>query len=98
MLYKNAGNFLSLQEQKFGQHIRENDLDVNVCKKKHLTSIRSATKEETLKLDAPRQMTLDDAIEYLKDDELLEVTPKTFRLRKKYLRKNERAKANKQKK
>jgi GTP-binding protein len=81
-----------------GQHIRENDLDVNVCKKKHLTSIRSATKEETLKLDAPRQMTLDDAIEYLKDDELLEVTPKTFRLRKKYLRKNERAKANKQKK
>lgn len=80
-----------------GQHIRESDLEVNVCKKKHLTSIRNATKEETLKLDAPRLMTIDDAIEYLKEDELLEVTPKTFRLRKKYLSKNERARNNKQK-
>jgi GTP-binding protein len=81
-----------------GQHIRDTDLEVNVCKKKHLTSIRSATKEETLKLDAPRQMTIDDAIEYLKEDELLEVTPKTFRLRKRFLNKNERSKHNRQKK
>lgn len=80
-----------------GEHIRENDLEVNVCKKKHLTSIRSATKEETLRLDSPRQMSLDDAIEYLKDDELLEVTPKTFRIRKRYLSKTERARHNKNK-
>ncbi|SFJ32920.1 translational GTPase TypA [Thermoflavimicrobium dichotomicum] len=81
-----------------GQHIRENDLEVNVCKKKHLTSIRRATAEEALRLDTPRQLTLDDAIELLKEDELLEVTPKTFRLRKKYLSKNERARQAKQKK
>jgi GTP-binding protein len=80
-----------------GQHIRDTDLEVNVCKKKHLTSIRNATKEETLKLDSTRQMTIDDAIEYLKEDELLEVTPKIFRLRKKYLSKNERARSAKQK-
>jgi GTP-binding protein len=81
-----------------GQHIRENDLEVNVCKKKHLTSIRRATAEETLRLDTPRQLTIDDALELLKEDELLEVTPKTFRLRKKYLSKNERARHAKQKK
>ncbi|SEN35963.1 translational GTPase TypA [Lihuaxuella thermophila] len=80
-----------------GQHIRENDLEVNVCKKKHLTSIRRATAEEALRLDAPRNLTIDDALEILKEDELLEVTPKTFRLRKKYLSKNERARHAKQK-
>lgn len=80
-----------------GQHIRENDLEVNVCKKKHLTSIRRATAEEALRLDTPRSISIDDAIEYLKEDELLEVTPKTFRLRKKYLSKNERARHAKQK-
>jgi GTP-binding protein len=81
-----------------GQHIRENDLDVNVCKKKHLTSIRRATAEEALRLDTPRVLSLDDAIELLKEDELLEVTPKTFRIRKKYLSKNERARQAKHKK
>jgi GTP-binding protein len=81
-----------------GQHIRENDLEVNVCKKKHLTSIRNATKEEALRLDTPRQLTIDEAIEIMKDDELLEVTPSTFRLRKKYLSKNERARRAKDKK
>lgn len=80
-----------------GQHIRDNDLEVNVCKKKHLTSIRRATAEEALRLDTPRLLSIDDAIEILKDDELLEVTPKTFRLRKKYLSKNERARQAKQK-
>lgn len=78
-----------------GQHIRENDLEVNVCKKKHLTSIRRATAEEALRLDPPRHMSLDEALEYIKDDELLEVTPKTFRLRKKYLEKNVRARQSK---
>jgi GTP-binding protein len=80
-----------------GQHIRENDLEVNVCKKKHLTGIRRATAEETLRLDPPRILSLDDAIELLKEDELLEVTPATFRLRKKYLTKNERARRAKEK-
>ena len=68
-----------------GQHIREKDLEVNVCKKKHLTNMRSSTSEEALRLEPPRIMSLDDAIEYLADDELLEVTPKAFRLRKRVL-------------
>ncbi|HEX6608848.1 MAG TPA: translational GTPase TypA [Chloroflexia bacterium] len=68
-----------------GQHIREKDLEVNVCKKKHLTNMRSSTAEEALRLEPPRIMSLDDAIEYLADDELLEVTPKAFRLRKRVL-------------
>jgi GTP-binding protein len=68
-----------------GQHIREKDLEVNVCKKKHLTNMRSSTSEEALRLETPRTLSLDDAIEYLADDELLEVTPKAFRLRKRVL-------------
>jgi GTP-binding protein len=68
-----------------GQHIRDRDLEVNVCRKKHLTNIRSSTAEEALRLEAPRVLSLDDAIEYIGDDELVEVTPKSFRLRKKIL-------------
>ncbi|MGA8944058.1 MAG: translational GTPase TypA, partial [Thermoactinomyces sp.] len=78
-----------------GEHIRENDLEVNVCKKKHLTSIRRATAEEALRLDTPRSLSIDDALEIMKEDELLEITPKTFRLRKKFLSRSER---NRQKK
>ena len=73
-----------------GQHIRERDLEVNVCKRKHLTNIRSSTADDALRLDAPRVLSLDDAIEYISDDELVEVTPKTFRLRKKVLNADER--------
>ncbi|HMA35851.1 MAG TPA: translational GTPase TypA [Chloroflexia bacterium] len=68
-----------------GQHIREKDLEVNVCKKKHLTNMRSSTADEALRLETPRVLSLDDAIEYLAEDELLEVTPKAFRLRKRVL-------------
>ncbi|MBA4600856.1 translational GTPase TypA [Thermoactinomyces mirandus] len=78
-----------------GEHIRDNDLEVNICKKKHLTSIRRATAEEALRLDTPRQLSIDDALEIMKDDELLEITPKTFRLRKKYLSRSERNKRKK---
>ncbi|MBD1371695.1 translational GTPase TypA [Hazenella sp. IB182357] len=80
-----------------GQHIRDTDLEVNVCKKKQKTNIRSATADDALRLDTPKQMSIDEAIEYLKDDELLEVTPETFRLRKKYLAKNVRDRHNKHK-
>jgi GTP-binding protein len=74
-----------------GQHIRDSDLEFNVCRKKHLTSIRRSTAEEALRLDTPRLLSLDDAIEYLADDELLEVTPAAFRLRKRLLSKDERS-------
>jgi GTP-binding protein len=73
-----------------GEHIRENDLEVNVVKKKHLTNMRSSTSDIAVRLDGVRDLSLDDAIEFLADDELLEVTPKTFRIRKKVLSKQDR--------
>ncbi|HVG00564.1 MAG TPA: translational GTPase TypA, partial [Chloroflexia bacterium] len=76
--------------QVVGQHIRERDLEVNVCKKKHLTNMRMSTGEEALRLESVRALSLDDAIEFLDDDELLEVTPKAFRLRKRLLSKHDR--------
>jgi GTP-binding protein len=78
-----------------GQHIRDRDLEVNVCRKKHLTNIRSSTAEEALRLEAQRVLSLDDAIEYIGDDELVEVTPKSFRLRKKLLSADERKREQK---
>jgi GTP-binding protein len=68
-----------------GQHIRSRDLEVNVCRKKHLTNMRSSGADDALRLEPPRVLSLDDAIEYIGDDELVEVTPKSFRLRKKTL-------------
>ena len=76
-----------------GQHIRERDLEINVCKKKHLTNMRSSNADIAAKLDGIRTLSLDDAIEFLADDELLEVTPKAFRLRKRILGKQERDRA-----
>ncbi len=78
-----------------GENNREQDITVNVCKEKHLTNIRSSTKEETVKLKAPRVMSLEQCLSFLADDEFLEVTPKSYRLRKKYLKKEERAKQEK---
>lgn len=73
-----------------GQHLRERDLEVNVCKKKHLTNMRSSTADEALRLDGIRVLSLDDAIEFLAEDELLEVTPRSFRVRKRLLSKHDR--------
>ena len=76
-----------------GQHIRERDLEINVCKRKHLTNMRSSNADIAAKLDGIKTLSLDDAIEFLADDELLEVTPKAFRLRKRVLGKQERDRA-----
>jgi GTP-binding protein len=73
-----------------GQHARERDLEVNCCKKKHLTNMRSSGADDAQRLETPRNMSLDDAVEYIGDDELLEVTPKNYRLRKKFLSMDER--------
>ncbi len=69
------------------------DLVVNVCKKKHLTAIRSSGADEALRLVPPRIMSLEKCIEFIADDELLEVTPESLRLRKKILNTEQRAKA-----
>ena len=68
-----------------GEHQRPGDLVVNVCKKRHVTNVRQSFKEIDDRLTPPREMSLDQAIEYLRDDELLEVTPKSLRIRKRIL-------------
>ncbi len=78
-----------------GEHCRPNDLDVNVCKKKHVTNMRCSTAEETVRLDAPRKLTLEQALEFIGDDELVEVTPAHVRLRKSILDPHMRLKAKK---
>ncbi|MHB8170801.1 MAG: translational GTPase TypA [Thermincolia bacterium] len=79
-----------------GQNNRERDLEVNVCKKKQLTNMRASGSDDTVKLKEPRILSMEEAIEFIEDDELVEITPKSFRLRKKLLDKNERARAAKQ--
>ena len=78
-----------------GENARSGDLAVNVCKKKHLTNMRAARGDMEVRLTPPRQMSLDEAIEYLADDELLEVTPENFRIRKRILNTEERGKQQK---
>jgi GTP-binding protein len=73
-----------------GEHQRSGDLSVNVCKKKHLTNMRRSFREIDERQTPPRQMSLDEAIEYLADDELLEVTPLNHRIRKRILNTEER--------
>lgn len=80
-----------------GEHCRHNDLEVNVCKKKHVTNIRSSTAEQTLRLETPRKMTLEQALEYIGDDELVEITPNFIRIRKALLCTHARARVRKEK-
>ncbi|MBQ8465578.1 MAG: translational GTPase TypA [Alphaproteobacteria bacterium] len=68
-----------------GEHTKSNDLEVNCCKSKQLTNIRAAGKDEAIDLIPPRKLSLEQALSYIQDDELLEVTPKTLRLRKRIL-------------
>ncbi|ENH96374.1 GTP-binding protein TypA/BipA [Gracilibacillus halophilus YIM-C55.5] len=81
-----------------GEHNRENDLTVNITREKHLTNVRSATKDQTATIRKTHQMSLEEAIQYLDDDEYCEVTPESIRLRKKILDKSEREKLAKRKK
>lgn len=81
-----------------GEHNRDNDIVVNICREKQLTNVRSATKDETVKMKTPRLFSLEQALEYLNDDEYCEVTPKSIRLRKKILNKGERERAEKHRK
>src|SRR5438874_8183569 len=80
-----------------GEHTRGNDLDVNVLKGKKLTNIRTHAKDEAVRLIPPMQMTLEKALAYIAEDELVEVTPKAIRLRKKLLDPNERRKDERRK-
>jgi GTP-binding protein len=76
-----------------GEHVRPGDLDVNVSKSKKLTNMRAAASDENVKLETPRELTLELALEFINDDELIEVTPDAIRLRKRLLDPNTRKKA-----
>jgi GTP-binding protein len=80
-----------------GEHTRGNDLIVNVLKGKKLTNIRTTSKDEAVRLTPPIRMTLERALAYIEDDELVEVTPKSVRLRKKLLDENDRKKEERKK-
>ena len=78
-----------------GEHNRENDLVVNVCKGKKLTNTRAAGADDAIKLTPPRLLTLEQALEYIEDDELMEITPDNIRLRKKILKEHGRKRSSK---
>ncbi|RJF77066.1 translational GTPase TypA [Rhodopseudomonas palustris] len=80
-----------------GEHTRDNDLEINVLKGKQLTNIRTTSKDEAVRLTPPIRMTLEKALAYIEDDELVEITPKSIRLRKRLLDANERKRAEKSK-
>jgi GTP-binding protein len=84
------------QGMVIGEHSRGNDLDVNVLKGKQLTNIRAAGKDEAVRLTPPRKMSLEQAIAYIEEDELVEITPKSIRLRKRFLNPEDRKRARKQ--
>ena len=75
-----------------GENARENDMDVNPCKKKHLTNTRAAASDDAIRLPPCRQFTLESALEWIRDDELVEVTPKSLRMRKMVLSRQQRYK------
>lgn len=89
--------FISPMEEVYegqivGEHCRDNDLPVNVCREKKLTNIRASTAEAKVTLKAPRVMTLELALEYIEEDEYVEVTPTAVRLRKALLKEADRKK------
>jgi GTP-binding protein len=76
-----------------GENSRPGDLEVNVTKGKKLTNIRASGADDAILLETPRQVTLEAALEFISDDELVEITPAAIRLRKRYLKLHERKKA-----
>ena len=92
-----AGGDQVYEGQVCGEHCRDNDLPVNVCREKKLTNMRASGSDKAIILKPPRQMTLEAALEYIEDDEYVEVTPKAIRLRKIFLKENDRKKFARQK-
>jgi GTP-binding protein len=76
-----------------GQNNKDSDLELNICREKKLTNIRSAGADENVSLPPPRVMSLEESLEYIEDDELCEITPKNLRLRKRILTEVERKRA-----
>jgi GTP-binding protein len=82
--------------QIIGIHNRSNDLVVNPLKAKQLTNIRTVLKDDNVQLNAPQKMSLEQALEFIEDDELVEVTPKSIRIRKIHLQEHDRKRADRE--
>ncbi len=78
-----------------GSNPKGMDIEVNVCRKKHQSNIRASGSDEALRLSPPKNMSLEEALEFIEEDELIEVTPTTFRIRKRILDSNKRYKSKK---
>ena len=78
-----------------GENSRENDIDINPCKKKNVSNMRTSSSDEAIRLTPPRILSLEQAIEYINNDELVEVTPQNIRLRKSILDRTVRGRAAK---
>jgi GTP-binding protein len=78
-----------------GEHAKDNDIAVNPCKTKHMSNMRSKSADEALTLEPPIRFSLEQCLEYIQDDELLEVTPGSLRMRKRILNNNDRMKSEK---
>ena len=87
-----AGGEQVYEGQIVGENSRDNDMPVNVCREKKLTNMRAATADKSIILKPPRLMTLELALEYIEEDELVEVTPKGIRMRKIFLKETDRRK------
>ena len=79
-----------------GESARPGDMDVNPTREKKLTNMRTTSKDENVQLEPPRELTLEAALEYIEDDELIEVTPQSIRLRKRFLSAIERRKLSRE--
>jgi GTP-binding protein len=79
-----------------GENSRPGDMDVNPATEKKLTNMRTTASDENIQLEPPRELTLEGALEYIEDDELIEVTPKSIRLRKRFLGANDRKKLSRE--
>jgi len=79
-----------------GENSRPGDMDVNPTREKKLTNMRSKSSDENIQLEPPRELTLEGALEYIEEDELIEVTPKSIRLRKRFLSANDRKKLSRE--
>jgi GTP-binding protein len=79
-----------------GENSRPGDMDVNPTREKKLTNMRSKSSDENIQLEPPRELTLEGALEYIEEDELIEVTPRSIRLRKRFLNANDRKKLSRE--
>ncbi len=91
MLYINPGDQV-YAGMVVGENSREMDLNINVCKKKHLSNVRAGAADEGIRLTPPVIFSLEQAMEYIQEDELIEVTPDSIRMRKKILDRTQRGK------